>query len=201
MTIAGGAALKIAQEINMPESVVAMNIFYMDADFTGPQAESAVLTACRLWIEDVYDTVEAIMSDELTLGSMTLYQYNSITDQWDNKGSRSPTGAGTSTTSMLPHGVCGMVRGYSVNPRSIARKYLPGMPEDRSADGAWDGTALAALAAFGVAWATEAVFDTTEKLTPSVWSVKDTTLYALSGTEVVLAHPAYQRRRRPGVGM
>lgn len=200
MTIIDGAKLKLAQEINMPDGVIAMNIFYFRADFTSEQTEADVLTAFTAWVEGVYNEVVNEISDQVSLGDLTGYVYNTLLDQWDNIGSATPTKVGTEVTDMLPHGVAALVRAYSTNPRSIARKYIPGFGEDQQTDGTWVAGALTTLAAFGDAWSTLTVLSAGNVLHPGVFDTTLKIVHILTGTEVVLVEPAYQRRRRPGVG-
>ena len=200
MTIAGGSSLKVTQEVIMPDSVVAMNIFYFVADFAVDQYETAIVNNSKLWIEALYGSLVDEMSDLLTLGTMTVYGYNSITDLWDNKGTHAPSVTFTGESEMLPHGVAALVRAYSTDSRAIARKYLPGFVEVAQADGVWVSSVLAALADFLDLWGTVQEISTGNELVPAVWSVAQSRTFELTGTGVILSEPAYQRRRRPGVG-
>lgn len=200
MTITDGQILKIAQEINMPDSVIAINIFYLNADFVAPQTDDDVVLACESYIEGLFANVSGQVTDLIDLGDMAVYVYNSVLDQWDNIGSETPAVTFTNATDMLPHGVCGMVRAYSVNTRSIARKYLAGFCEDQQENGTWLAAAITAMANFGNSWTTRETISVDNDLEPAVFSQALRTGYRLTGVEVVLSEPAYQRRRRPGVG-
>jgi hypothetical protein len=191
----------MAQEINLPDGVIAMNIFYFEAVFQDDQADEAVISNLEVWVEALYDNVKDELSDQVSLGEFVAYTFNTLLDRWDNFGTGTPTLGGTETTSMLPHGVAGLVRAYSTNPRSIARKYIPGFGEIEQADGTWLAGALTAMAGFGHAWSTERTISANNDLVPAVFDTTLKIVHQLNGTEVVLAEPAYQRRRRPGVGI
>ncbi len=201
MAIVGGTSLKVAQEINMPDAVTAMNIFYFETDFAAPQTEQTLLDWLEPWVEALFTSVDGEMSDLVELGEFTLYAYSVLYDRWDNKGTAAPTVVGTEVGSMLPHGVCGMVRAYSTNPRSIARKYLAGFGDAQQSNGVWGAPTLAALAAFGVLWATSITVSAGNFMHPGVFDNTLKIVHRFTGTEVVLSEPAYQRRRRPGVGI
>jgi hypothetical protein len=201
VAVEDNAQLKLVQEINMLDAVVAVNVFYVKCDFVEGQPVDDVLDACETWIVGLYTAIIAQIRDTVTMGDLTVYEYDTILDQWDNIGSRAPTVVFTNATEMLPHGVAALVRAYTEEARTVGRKYLPAFCEDRQEDGAWIGATITALTAFGVAWSTSEIVHTSNELLPAVFSTKWKTVRLLSGTEVVLTDPAYQRRRRPGVGM
>lgn len=200
MTIQNGESIKAVQEINMPDSVVALNVYYFEADFQTAQDEQDVIDAAETWMEGLYGTLVAMISDLCSLGTLSLYTYDAILDQWDLEGTGSPTVTFTNTSEMLPHGVACMVRAYTTRARTIGRKYIPGIGEYESTDGAWTSAFLANAVSFGNAWDNNASIDANNRLVPAVWSKVQKDVYQLNGTEVVLADPCYQRRRRPGVG-
>jgi len=200
MTIHNGESIKAVQELNLPDAVIALNVFYFKADFQSDQDDQTVVDVVEAWIERIYGEVVDDLSDQITLGSVRVYTRDSVAQQWDLVGSASPSVSFTETTEMLPHGVSLMVRAYTTKPRTIGRKYIPGMCEIDNVDGAWTAGALTAGAAFGSQWHTDEVIDANNKLNPGVFSKALETVYELNGVEVVLADPAYQRRRRPGVG-
>lgn len=200
MTIATTRPLKLVQRFTMPDSVEAINVFYFETDFTTPQAESTVISQLEDWIEDLYGTLTTAITSDTTLGTFTLYEWDTLNTQWDSVGEGSPSVSFAATGNMLPHGVAALVRAYSENSRSIGRKYIPGMSDQTQVDGDWTAATLTALAAFGNMWDNTPSWGTAESLIPSVWSRFYMDMRHLSGVEVILAQPAYQRRRRPGVG-
>lgn len=200
MSIVDGDDIKIAQEINMPDGVVAMNIFYFKADFQDPRSDAAIIAVVEDWIEALYTTVEDAVSDLVTLGEFTMYVHNLPLLQWDNHGTGTPSVTFLDVTDMLPHGVAALVRHYTTEPRTIGRKYIPGFGEGQQADGTWSGGTLTSLAAFAVAWGEVIDQDEFHHLIPGVWTTKLKIVFEMSEASVVLADPAYQRRRRPGVG-
>lgn len=201
MTIPNLASCKLVQELNMPDGVIANNIYYFEANFNTPQEVEDVLTALVTWVETLYTTIDSEVSDLLELGEFTLYTWNAPLLQWDNEGSDLPAVTFTGVSDMLPHGVSALVRAYSFNTRSIARKYLAGFIEEAQADGTWITSTLTALAAFGAEWSSSSLVSSGNTMRAAVWDTKIFTTHILTGVEVVLTEPAYQRRRRPGVGI
>lgn len=201
MTILDGTALKVVQEINLPDGVIAMNIYYFETSFADSQEEVDIIDAVETWIETLYTTIIDAVADVVSLGEFTLYRYIPLTDEWDNEGTGVPSVVFAETSDMLPHGVSALVRAYSYDTRSIARKYIPGFGESEQTDGAWVAIALTALAAYGAEWSSTALVSPGNSLRPGVWDTVSSEIHILNQTEVVLAEPAYQRRRRPGVGI
>lgn len=199
MAIGTSESLKVVQEIILPGDVVALNIFYWWTIFSEDQTEAAVMAGLRGQIELMYDELGGQVVSGAALGTMFTYKRVGLT--WDLIGSRSPDDTFVGTGEMMPHGVAGLLRAYTVHPRVIGRKYLPGLGEGVAADGVFDAEALAAMAAFAALWATTIELSTGNELWAGVWSTVFTAVTLMSGVMVVPVHPGYQRRRRPGVGM
>lgn len=200
MTVHDGASLKVVQEINLPDGVTAVNVYYFECDFAVDQDEADVVTGAEEWIEVLYATMVAYVKSTVSLGTMTAYVWNAVTSLWDSIGDATPAYTPTDVNDMLPHGVSGLVRAYTANPRTIGRKYLPGMCEDAHEDGGWVAGAIGDLTDFAAKWDDPKEISPTNDLIPSVVQQSSMIPYNLSGTTVVLADPAYQRRRRPGTG-
>lgn len=198
MSVVDGNELKAVQEVILPDSVVALNVFYYEADFQEEQEDSAVASQIEQHIEGFYGDLLAQIVDDADLGDLLVYKW--VYPNWTLIGERTPSGTFTSTGDMLPHGVSALIRGYTTRPTTIGRKYLPGFGEGQITAGAWNSTALTALAAAGVEWREVHDIDQYNSVVPSVWSRVTQFTYALSGTMFVPAYPGYQRRRRPGVG-
>jgi len=201
MTVPNLTIIKAVQEHNMPDSVVALNIFYFEADFVEPQTEEDVVDAIEMWLEGLYNNILSAVSDEVTLGECTVYVWESVSFEWENIGTCSPSKVFTGETEMLPHGVAALIRAYSANTKSIARKYIPGFTVGGILDGAWTAANLSVMADYADSWVTAETISANNDLIPSVFDTKIFAAHALTGVTVVLADPGYQRRRRPGVGM
>ena len=201
MAVQNGERLKVVQSINMPQNVIAQNVFYFKCVFQDSQDEGDVVDNLEIWIETLYTGINGSVSNECTMGTMLVYEYDGASEDWDLIGEASPTVTFGATAEMLPHGVCMVVRAYTTDPDVIGRKYIPGFTEDLSADGAWTAGGLADAAGFGDDWDNTRSIDANNSLEPGVFSTRYLDVIQLNGTEVVLANPGYQRRRRPGVGI
>lgn len=200
MTVYIGQAVKAVVHIIMPQSVDHVNVFYFESAFQADQDDDDVVAAVETWVEALYTTIDDLLSDELTMGDVEVYKYDSGQTRWDLIGTADPSVTFAATSEMLPHGVSALVRAYTTNPRVISRKYIGGLTEGAQEDGVWNAAALSALADFGNAWDNTSQVTVNNLLAPACWSTKVNDVYGLNDTEIALANPAYQRRRRPGVG-
>lgn len=200
MSIENGTVLKVVQHITMPDAVDHINTYFFNCDFAATQTDQQVINNLESWIEALYTTIDDLLSDELSMGEMEVYERDTVLGRWDLIGSAYPTVTLAATSEMLPHGVCALVRAYTVNPRVISRKYLGGLTEGAQEDGVWNSAAVTALTAFGNAWDDVETITANNDLVPAVWSTVTLGALDLNGVEVVPTVPAYQRRRRPGVG-
>jgi len=201
MSIPNNADIKLAQEINLLDSVTAMNIYYFISEFAETQTDEDVLDTLETWVENLYTEINAEMISGVSLGLATLYVWNSVLVQWDNHGTFTPSVSFNNASDMLPHGVAALVRMYSEASRSIGRKYLAGFGEDMQSDGDWAAGAITNLGSFLTRWSAKAEVSVTNDLYPGVWSTTAHVVYRTAQEGVILAQPAYQRRRRPGVGI
>jgi hypothetical protein len=102
----------------------------------------------------------------------------------------------------LPSGVGALIDAYTLTSKVMGKKYLPGLSEVGQTAGLWVAGVLSAMLASAVEWITPFadLADPTTYYMPGVWSVK------LSSFAIFAAHiatkdvPAYQRRRKAGVG-
>lgn len=201
MTVVNNDIIKAVQKINMPDSVVAINVFYFEAELVASQTDQDVVDAIETWMENLYDNVASSMDNGVSLGEMPVYRATGVPIEWELIGTGTPTKVGTQTDDMLPHGVSALTRAYSSRSKTIARKYIPGFSEATQSDGDWVGGTLTALGSFNADWAAGLTLSASNYLFPGVWSTVTGFIYRLTSEFVILAQPAYQRRRRPGVGI
>jgi len=200
MSFVDGDRIKVAQEINLPGSVIAVNVYYFEADFIADQTDPAVVNALEAWIEALYGQLGTPLSSEVSLGEMRVYRATGVPVVWDLRGTGTPSVSFVNAADMLPHGVSFLSRAYTERSLTIGRKYVPGFTEEDQTDGDWTVPGLADMANFNVKWGTQHEISVNNTLNPSIYSTVTGFVYNLTNEFVLLAQPAYQRRRRPGVG-
>lgn len=199
MTIGNGKDLKGVLEILLPDSVVALNVFNYLTDFQEAQEENSVASKMRQHVQGVFGDLLAQIVDDADLGDLYCYVWNN--PHWELFSTETPTATFTSTGDMLPHGVSALIRQYTTRPTTIGRKYVPGFGEGQITAGAWNSTALTALAAAAVEWGETQEVSANNDIIPAIFSKKTLFSYGFSETAVIPVYAGYQRRRRPGVGM
>lgn len=201
MSISDEEAIKVVQAFVLPETVEALNVYYFQTDFQEDQEEEDIVTTLATWIEVLYAEIETNISLEVAGGLMKVYRgVIGVPYEWDKIGEASPVFDFALATDMLPHGCSALLRAYTTRGKTIGRKYIPGFAEGAQLDGTWVASAVTNLIAAAAAWGTNAAVDGNNRLAPGVFSTTTELIHPMTDEFVVPVHPAYQRRRRPGVG-
>lgn len=203
MTIPTGTILKVVATLLWPDGNVSQNVFNtLISGAGGPWDEADVLDDMLTWVDDMYTHIAGWLSDEIDGSQVQVYKWDAVGTDWDEVGSEVWTFAGTSVNDQMPRGVAALLNAKTTDPDVNGKKYIPGTTDGNSGDGLWVAGYLAALVDFGAEWVvpftglvSAADFD------PGIWSVVQEALYAMSLTVVIPTIPAYQRRRKRGVGI
>jgi len=102
----------------------------------------------------------------------------------------------------LPSGVAALMTAYTDLSRVLGKKYIPGLAEPGQTAGVWIGAVLAAMADSADEWVTHfaSLGDPLSEWYPGVYSLKATGFKIFTSEVIVRDIPAYQRRRKAGVG-
>lgn len=204
MTITSGTVLRVVAQMLWADGEITQNVFNNVISGAGsPFDEDDVMDDCLDWVEDMWLNFAAIMAAELDGGSVIVYRYDPVDDDWDEVGTINwAFGGGGAANTALPRGVAALVTVKSEDPDVDARKYIPGMTEADLTSELWTGATIAVLALFGADWVTAFVGAASgATFTPAVWSVVGKVAIDLIGTIIVPTIPAYQRRRKNNVGI
>jgi hypothetical protein len=203
MAVADGAILRIVASLIFPESVIAQNVFYaVFADTGGSDAEEDVLTDLATYIEAVYTTMTARVDDIISVTGIKVYNYDALDDDWDEVGDEVLNYDFEGSGDMCAHGVAGLVHAKTTDPDVQAAKYIGGILDAQMIEGTWVTGTVEDMADFAAEWSTPFVgIASGADFAPGVWSVVNKNFFLFSGVEVVNVIPAYQRRRKPGVGI
>jgi len=201
MSITSGTILRIVASLAFPDSVIAQNVFYAVLTGAGPWDEDDIVSDAIDYMDIVFGAWDAMASDDVDLDLVQVYEYDPVDEDWDEVGSGAGGVTGQVSGDRLPHGVAAYTQAKTTDPDVSAAKYWTGFCEVSQANGVWAAGTLTDLGLTAAAWiagdtgsASGAVFEA------GVWSVKNENFYAFNGNLVVNAIPAYQRRRKPGVG-
>jgi hypothetical protein len=91
---------------------------------------------------------------------------------------------------------------YTYQSKTQGKKYLPGLSELAQTAGLWVAGVLTAMGTSALAWigGFDSIADPTSHWYPGVWSAKSLSFQSFAPTVIVRDVPAYQRRRKAGVG-
>ena len=155
---------------------------------------AAQTTAWNAHLDDeVADNVQGTIAE--------LYKWDSGQNRFDGLDSVPHSMDGISGNVMLPQGVAGLVKFYTGVGRYRGRKYVPGLTTLRVGS---DGTFTSGLATDLAFWGLEVddpVVSGGVSFTPGVFNTAAERFTRFSGTVESSPIPAYQRRRREGVGI
>lgn len=203
MTVPTGTILKVVATMLWDDGNVMQNVFACDiVGGAGPYDEADVIDDLVTWVEDMYTTLNAQITHLVDGSQVQVYRWDAVGGDFDEVGSDPWTWTPSQATEALPYGVAGLLNAKSVDADSSAKKYLGGICEGSSVDGVWETVMLAAMVNFGGEWVQSFVGAITgATFNPGVWSVKDSLLNAFVATVIIPTTPAYQRRRKQGVGI
>ena len=203
MSIQVGDILRIVAVLNWLDGDIMQNVFNAVITGTGgPFDEGDIVDDALDWIDTIFTELDNAQVDTLDGSEIRVYIYDSIDDDWDEVGSVAWGHDPVITSDELPRGVAGLVNCKTSDPDVSGKKYFGGFGEGSVQLGLWSSSLLTLIAAAAVEWVTPFVGATSgANWTPGIWSPTNTNFYHMTGDVIIPAIPAYQRRRKQGVGI
>jgi hypothetical protein len=169
-------------------------------DSTGDVSEANVLTDLLALVEGLMANVTGAYNDDVSLDEIECWKRNTTLDRWDYVGSKDGTWAGTIITDQyLPSGVAPLVTADSSDAHAKGRKYLPPPDEGELTSGLFSTAFMTELGNYLDDYAATYV-GTYASYAAGIWQETAGTFAQFSGTGKTTNVPAYQRRRKLGVG-
>jgi hypothetical protein len=203
MSIPTGAILRVVLSWIMPDSVIAQNIFFALFDNDGGSNDDAdVVDDLTDWMEDIFSSMITSISDQVDMSIIKVYIYDSVDQDWDEVGTGVPVFTATGSTDMSPHGVAGIIHAFTVNPDVTGTKFIAGIADASIVDSDISGAVIANLLLAGADWMVDFTGAASgSNFNPGVWSPTKVQFFEFQDKLVVNSQVAYQRRRKPGVGI
>jgi len=203
MTLAVGDILRVVAVLSWLDGDILQNVFNVKIDSgTGPFAVADVLDDMVDWLDNMYANFVAQMSDEINGSECRVYIWDTVGLDWDEVGIEAFTFNPTGADEQLPRGTALLINAKSVDPDVNGKKYLGAHTEASVTDGLFTAGEITRAAAFAVDWFTDftgaasaAEFD------PGIWSPTQEAFFSMGEVAIVPSIPAYQRRRKNGVGV
>lgn len=203
MTLSVGDILRVVAVMSWLDGDVLQNVFNVKIDGgTGPFDVADVLDDMVDWLNNMYANFDSQMSDEIDGSECRVYIWDTVGEDWDEVGIEAfpfnPTAAGQ----QLPRGTALLINAKSINPDVNGKKYLGAHTEDSVTDGLFTLGEVGRAADFAVDWFTDFTgLASAAEFDPGIWSPTYGVFYPMGEVAIIPSIPAYQRRRKNGVGV
>ncbi len=203
MTVPTGTILKVVATILWEDGNIMQNVFNaVVSGGGGPWDNVDIVDDAIDWVETMYNTLTARISGASDGSQVQVYRWDAIEEDWDEVGAWPWVWTPSNATDQLPRGVAGLLNAKTSDSDSSGKKYIGGLCEDHCALGLWTPTTIGALVDFGAEWVVPFVgLVSGASWVSGVWSVKDLVLNPFTLAVIIPTVPAYQRRRKRGVGV
>jgi len=180
----------------------ACNVFQAQLAQATPHAiaDLTVLTAVGVWLTDLLAPMAPHIVVDCVIDVCQVYK--KIGTLWNLVGPAPVIFTPGSIGDPLPSGVAALVTAYTPTSKVIGKKYFPGLSEVGQTAGLWIGGVLSAMMQSGLVWINTFDCDPPSegRFYPGVWSLKKVAFVGFAPSLSTRDVPAYQRRRKQGVG-
>lgn len=162
--------------------------------------DATAVTGLGLWVSAILAPMATHVVVDCDILDCNVYK--KVGPLWNLVGPAVVTFTPGSIGDALPSGVAALLTAYTDVSKVVGKKYLPGMSELAQTAGLWVVGVLSAMLQSGIVWITPFALDPVQEgtLWPCVWSKKTTSAKSFTGIGARDV-PAYQRRRKQGVGV
>lgn len=202
MTVSVSDILKVVVTSAWLDGNIIQNVFNALIDGGGgPFDDDDIVDDAVAWADAMYAEVTLDTSDELNGTQVQVYKYDSVGDDWDEVGTGVFTWNPSANPDQLPRGVAALLQARTSNPDVQGKKYIGGLTEAAVTDGLFTSTMMSNFIDFATLWVTDFTGAVSSaEWNPGVWSPTDLVLYLMTDNFGANLIPAYQRRRKRGVG-
>jgi len=202
MSVTNNDRLKVDLKWSVAGVGLAANIFQCRVYQAAPYAlaDADVLADMEAWMTDFLAPIETYVIVDATILSSPVYKWQ--TGLWNLIGMCEPDFTSSGIGDPLPSGVAALIDVYTFVSRVIGKKYIPGLQESCTTAGVWIAGVLSALADMASVWLLpfESLTGPNTLYVPGVYSTKTTSFQDFQAETRIPNVPAYQRRRKAGVG-
>jgi hypothetical protein len=202
MSFTSGDIMKADLRWQVGNIGLAVNVFQavLSQDTPHAIADLTVLTGVGGWVSDILAPMATHVVVNCTVTDCNVYK--KVGPLWNLVGPAPIVFTPGSIGDPLPSGVAALVTAYTGTSKVVGKKYLPGLSELAQTAGLWVVGVLAAMLQSAVVWITPFALDPSSEGTfyPGVWSLKKAGFVGFVSSVATRDVPAYQRRRKQGVG-
>lgn len=203
MTIPTNAVLKVVLSLLFPDNAIAQNVFYVLFENDGSSNDKDdILDDLVEWMESIYDDMAPAVSSSIDITGFKCYIRDVPGDDWDEVGVAFPADTFSAAGDPMPNAVCALLHALTDDPDVIAGKYFGGNTDTATVDNDFTAGSLTTYVNAGAEWVDPWTGSVSGSgYIPGVWSPTNNAFYPFSTAYSVNAQVAYQRRRKPGVGI
>lgn len=206
MTVVDGDVLRVVVSITAPDSVLCQNVFHyrLNDPAADNPTDAQVLSCIDLEISAIYSLWDDEMASDYTVDTADVdkVEWNAGEAIWEvveHIGSLLIDIDGLGISDACPHGCAANLTFDTVDPKRRGRKFLPGIAEDGVQDSTFIGAVQTVLAAIIAEMLTDRIVTGSASMVAGIPTNLGTWLPFVLGVANVIS--AYQRRRKPGVGV
>lgn len=196
MTVFANDVIRITHNMRHDGVGVVSNVYHFKNISAVNLSENEVLLDVETWLTGLVSELDDFMVDKISF--VDYHVYNVTKDTPVGSGA-SPGTAGHVLTDALPSGVAALITLDTGVKKTIGKKFYGGCAEAQTTDGEWESAMMLILNGL-----MDYLFDTQtlnlHEWLPGSWNnVLNTFAPFIAG--IVRSIPAYQRRRKAGVGI
>lgn len=196
MTILVNDILQLVANWVLPDGEEAKNVYYVQMTDLGNASNEVALTELRNYIDNVMEGSGNVISDALVPGLLEIYRRNTVTNQWDNEGSRIITFTNPNPAEIVSNQETAVAFGNTDNPRVTARKSWPGFNTGDLEVNTWSVAAQNALTTMALRWLNP-INDQNIQLVAGCWSVVNNAFFPFTGSGVIRTLVGSMDTRKP----
>lgn len=203
MALSTGDIVRIVATMLWTDGNVMQNVY--NAVLTGaggPWDDADIIDDALDWVGLMYAELLTVISDTVDGSEVQGYVYDPVDDDWDEFETDNWTFNPTNATGELPRGAAALLNAKTTDPDVSGKKYIGGLAEGTLALGLWGGATVADLVDYGGEWVIPFVGVVSgADWTPGIWSPSRSVFLPSNLVVQIPTIPAYQRRRKRGVGV
>lgn len=204
MAVLNGDVLRVTANFELGDGTQYQNVYHYIRDGTDPYSDAIHVAAILAHQQAAYVTLETIVNSDATqqLSFVDRVEFNEIVDEWrvvENIGTYTIAWTPDGVDDTLPYQSSPYVVFKTQRPKSVGKKFLFPITEDRQADTVMTGGTVTAIVAYAAQILSAIELGGDATLTGVIVRTGVQTVLPLL-VAVVTDILGSQKRRRPGVG-
>lgn len=195
---------RLTQDIELIGGTNAQNVYHLVQVSVGADTPANIALDFKDYMFDVYDAINASMHESTLVNELTVEKFDDITDTFSffTSAFTGIVGSVGGGAQPMPQGVAILAQARHIIDGFSGRKFFPGFTEGNHLNGLWIPFAVADTLLASLIWATPfAGAATTAAFQPVTFGDVTGSPKSISTNVLVDNVVAYQRRRKPGVGL